>query len=115
MDAKENGGAPCIEYTPIADMINPAGVVFGGFLAAMLDDIMGMVTWQHSQRAFKTAQLSVSFLSAAKPDQIIVATAEVIRHSNGQAFIEATLMEKSELRIIAKASAVQLFSRPPKD
>lgn len=98
-----------IHYSPSDDLINPNGVVFGGFLAAMLDDVMGMVTWKETQRPFTSVQLNVAFLSAALKDDTIIGSATVTRNGKRQAYVEGELVGKSDNKLIAKASVHQIF------
>ena len=48
---------------------NPAGYIQGGFLAAMLDDVMGPAAFIHSEgRMFSTTiDMAVSFMAPARP------------------------------------------------
>ena len=99
-----------VRYVPGDGLINPAGTVLGGYLPAMLDDVAGMATWYAGgKRMFATAQMSTSFLRAAKMGDPLIGAAKVTGHGKRQAFAEATLSRESDGKIIAKATLVQTF------
>lgn len=99
---------------------NPAGIVQGGFLAAMCDSAMGAssVTWVREQRdptgaARKVysmnAEMKVSFLRAAKVGSTLTCTATVISGGTRAAFVEAEVVD-DDGRMVAKASSTYLLS-----
>src|SRR5688500_410672 len=62
-----------IGFTADERMLNPAGTVQGGFLAAMLDDTQGPALFGMTEGEIyaPTIEFSVSFLKAAKPGPFI--------------------------------------------
>jgi uncharacterized protein (TIGR00369 family) len=58
------GGRALLEWTPPEALTNPAGMVHGGFVAAIVDDTCGcaLQSLLTSFRAFPTANLRVDFL-----------------------------------------------------
>jgi uncharacterized protein (TIGR00369 family) len=106
----EDTGTGTVRYTPGAALINPAGTVLGGYLAAMLDDVAGLATWYAAgKRAFATAQMSTSFLRGAKEGETLTATATVSGYGKRQAFVEAKLTRDSDGRTVATATLVQTY------
>ena len=106
----EDTGGGKGRYIPDEGLMNPAGTVLGGYLSAMLDDVAGMATWYAGgKRMFATAQMSTSFLRAAKLGEPLIGESTVTGHGKRQAFAEATLSRESDGRIIAKATLVQTF------
>ncbi len=106
----EDTGVGRIRYTPTDGLMNPAGTVLGGYLAAMLDDVAGLATWYGcGERWFATAQMSASFLRGAKLDDVLIGEAVVTGNGKRQAFIDATLKRESDGKVIANATLVQTF------
>ncbi|WP_337188701.1 PaaI family thioesterase [Phenylobacterium sp.] len=84
---------------------NPAGFIQGGFLAAMLDDVMGAAMFVFSEgRMFTpTIELHVSFLAPARPGPIY-AEGQVVQAGKSIAFLEGRLMDLSGA-LIARGNA----------
>lgn len=90
------------------EMRNPAGNVQGGFVAAMLDDAMGLCATIVSgfEAVVPTLQLSVTFLEPT-PMTRLYARAEVLRMSRSTAQMQATLrLQDGTILASATASAV---------
>ena len=99
---------------------NPAGILQGGFLAAMADSAMGAssVTWA-AERSDPTstgrkvysanAELKISFTRPVSPGGELTCTAWVVSGGNRAAFLEAEIVD-GEGRLVAKASSTYLLS-----
>jgi uncharacterized protein (TIGR00369 family) len=85
--------------------LNPAGIIQGGILSAMLDDTMGPALWVMTNgEAFPaTAAMSVSFLASAKPG-FLYGEGQVLRLGNTISFVEAQLTDPTGT-VIARSSA----------
>ena len=112
---------------------NPAGIVQGGFLAALCDSAMGAsaVTYARDRKVFaRNAEMKVSFLAPVSPDRLLECVATVISGGRSTAFVEAELSDigdsgighsgpgpaeltagaRESRRIVAKASSTYLYS-----
>lgn len=72
VDADPEAGTIEVEFTATEDFLNPAGVVQGGILAAMLDDTLGpalAATFGEGEWA-PTTNLHVQFIAPAKPGKL---------------------------------------------
>jgi uncharacterized protein (TIGR00369 family) len=103
-------------WTMLADerFANPAGIIQGGFLAALCDSSMGAttVTWARAreQKVFTAnAEIKVSFLKAAKVGSTLTCTAWIIAGGRRTAFAEAEVVD-DEARLIAKASSTYVLT-----
>src|ERR1700689_4424454 len=77
-----------VAFAATDQFLNPAGVIQGGFLAAMLDDTMGpalMATLGPGQFA-PTSDLHVQFLRPARPGRLI-GRGRVVRRGRDVAFL----------------------------
>jgi uncharacterized protein (TIGR00369 family) len=94
---------------------NPAGVIQGGFLAAMLDSAMGAsaVTMVADRRVFvANTEMKVSFVRAAKVNDILTCVATVLKPGRVISFLEAKITDGDE-RLIATASSTYLIRERP--
>ena len=109
----DDGKRVSMTYTPDTAMLNPVGTIFGGYISAMLDDLLGASTWLLSgQRAFVTTHLSVNFLNAAHAGEPLQAEGWLIKHGKRLAVAEGTL-RRADGELVAKATATQSFASPP--
>jgi uncharacterized protein (TIGR00369 family) len=92
---------------------NPAGVVQGGFLAAMLDDTLGpaLVATLPPGGWAPTLQLSVSFLRPAAPGRL-TGRGRVVHRGGGVAFLAGELTDDAS-RVLATATATARVVRTP--
>jgi uncharacterized protein (TIGR00369 family) len=91
---------------------NPAGVIQGGFLAAMADSAMGAssVTWVQGRKVYSAnAELKISFLAAVSVGRTLTCTATVISGGRRTTFLEADIVD-DEGKLVAKASSTYLLS-----
>jgi uncharacterized protein (TIGR00369 family) len=105
LEVNAKAGRIVIEFEARPEFLNPAGVVQGGFLAAMLDDTMGPAGAIASRGAFftSTIDMNVSFLAPAKVGKLI-GRGEVLHMGNTICFLQATL-EDADGRIVARATS----------
>jgi uncharacterized protein (TIGR00369 family) len=87
------------------EFCNPAGLIQGGMLSAMLDDTMGPAVFVTSEGRFytTTVSLTVNFIAPARPGSLIV-EAQVIQIGKSIAFMEGKLMADNGT-VLATASA----------
>ena len=91
---------------------NPAGIVQGGFLAAMCDSAMGAssVTWVRERKVYSmNAEMKVSFLRPAQVGSTLTCTARVISGGTRAAFVEAEVVD-DDGRMVLKASSTYLLT-----
>jgi uncharacterized protein (TIGR00369 family) len=105
VDARPADGWIRIRFEARPEFCNPAGVIQGGFLAAMLDDTMGPAMFIYGEgRVFTpTIDLNVSFLSPARPGPLY-GEGQVVQAGKSIAFLEGKLMDLSGT-LVARASA----------
>ena len=98
-------GSITAEFDVRADQCNHAGVLHGGVISTMLDEIMGMtlITVQ-IDHLYVTINLHVDFLYGAKAGEKVTVTSEVYRVGKKIANVEAK-MYNQEGKIVAKATS----------
>ncbi len=105
----ENGVAR-VRFSPSEAMENPYGLIQGGILAGMLDNIIGpAVVSAVPQRQTTTVQMSVNYHAPARPGETLLGRAEVVRYGRTQAYIESRLERESDGALLVSATAVNLF------
>jgi molybdopterin converting factor subunit 1 len=92
------------EFRASEELLNPAGVVQGGFITAMLDETMGPAALSELGPGYTvpTLELKVSFLRPVRPGTVI-SEAHVIHRGKSVVFTEATLTDEDG-NLLAKAS-----------
>lgn len=90
---------------------NPAGLIQGGFLAAMADSSMGAaaVTFAEGRRvSVANAEMKVSYLAAVRSGTTLRCEATVVSGGARTAFVEASITD-AEGRLVARASSTYLY------
>jgi len=99
-----------------ARFVNSNGVLFGGYLAALLDDVSGhaALTVLTDDQVCATAELSVSYFRPCLPTAgELLLEGCVVNQSRRSLHIEVTLT-RADGKLIAKAHAIHAISnRPP--
>lgn len=94
-----------------ARFLNERGVIFGGYLAALSDSALGMVTMSvlDAAETFATSELRVSFFRPVKGGTLAM-EAQVIHRSRNVVHAEVVLADEDD-QLIAKATAIQSVLR----
>lgn len=93
---------------------NPAGVLQGGFVAALCDSAMGAstITWAR-QRGLRVlcanVELKCSFVKAARLGSTLTCTAWVLEGGSRTCFVEADVVD-GDRRLVAKASSTYVLT-----
>ncbi len=102
-------GAVEIRFRGAEEHQNPYGLIQGGLLAAMIDNCIGPAVYLVApDRQSTTIEMKVTYLAPARPGDLLVGKAEVIKHGRTAAFVEVSL-EKDDGTLVARASATNVF------
>jgi len=97
-------GEAWIDYPIKKEMSNPIGMIQGGFLAAIIDDTIGLAFFSMDPKyMFTTTNLNVNYLFGARVGDIIHAKAKVIRMGKKIANFECKVYS-SEGDVIASST-----------
>jgi uncharacterized protein (TIGR00369 family) len=93
---------------------NPAGIVQGGFVAALCDSAMGAscITWARDRgmRVISAnVELKCSFVKSARIGSTLTCTAWVLEGGSRTCFVEAEVRDDAD-RLVAKASSTYLLT-----
>ncbi|MEZ5037134.1 MAG: PaaI family thioesterase [Chitinophagales bacterium] len=107
-----NEGQLIFEFTILETQLNPNGILHGGVIATMLDELMGGATWTlNKPYPFATINLQVDYLSPAKVGEVIRGEANVIKAGSTVVHAEAKLYNSKNL-VIAKATSNLVVMKP---
>lgn len=88
-----------------ADHLNPAGVVHGGLLTALLDHGLSAIAWQAlDRRPCVTVQLDTHFLAPARAGQFLEVRGQVLRATSSLVFMRGELSVAGN--VVATGAAV---------
>lgn len=114
-------GLTCVEKMPDATTVwrmrvddrflNPAGVVQGGFICAMMDSAMGasaVISVADLKVRVANTEIKTSFMRAVRPGDVLTCTAKVLKTGSVVAFLGARVVDE-EQRLVATASSTYLI------
>lgn len=88
-----------------ADHLNPAGVVHGGLLTALLDHGLSAIAWQAlDRRPCVTVQLDTHFLAPARAGQFLEVRGQLLRTTSSLVFMRGELSVAGN--VVATGAAV---------
>jgi acyl-coenzyme A thioesterase PaaI-like protein len=99
-----DGDVACMRVTLGKAFEGAPGRAHGGVVAALLDEVMGLMNVIHGAMAF-TAQLDITYLAPTPVGEPIVARAWLTRRDDRKRYVEATL-NAGDVKV---ASATALF------
>jgi uncharacterized protein (TIGR00369 family) len=105
ISANPEEGTIEVSFTAAEAFLNPAGVIQGGFLAAMLDDTLGpaLAAGLSPGDFAPTTDLHVQFLRPARPGRLI-GRGRVVRRGRDVGFLAGELLD-AEGAVVATATA----------
>ena len=90
--------------------LNPAGVVQGGFLAAMADSAMGasvVTTLRDRKSSIANTEMKITLVRPARLGDELTCTATVLKPGKVITFVEARIVDAHD-RLVASASSTYL-------
>jgi uncharacterized protein (TIGR00369 family) len=91
--------------------LNPAGIVQGGFISALMDSAMGasaVLSVRDRKVSIANTEMKSSFLRPARTGDVLTCTARVLKPGNVVAFLGARVQDE-EGRLVATASSTYLI------
>ena len=106
----DRGEQATVRFVPPAGMTNPHGTVQGGFVAAMIDDVVSLATWfAGGQRTFVTANLNCYYLRPVPAGTPLLASCQLVRVGRRQAVFDASVFAEGSDDLLVKAVQTQQF------
>lgn len=112
-DIDADAGAISATFEATEAFTNPAGLVQGGFLAAMLDDTLGpcVMAGLDADQIAPTLTMNIVFVSPAKPGQL-TGRAKIVQRSSSVVHVEGGLYQNDQLVASATATTAIRTLRP---
>lgn len=93
-----------VEMTARKDLLNPVGILHGGVMAMLMDELMGAAGWTLNRPyPFVTVNLNIDFLSGAREHDILLAEGRIVRPGKNVLHGEARVYKKDG-KLLAKSS-----------
>jgi uncharacterized protein (TIGR00369 family) len=98
-----------VAFTAGEAFVNPAGVIQGGFLAAMLDETLGpaLVAGLDPGDFAPTTDLHIQFLRPARPGRL-VGRGRVVRRGKDVGFLAGELLDEDGTVVAVATATVQI-------
>ncbi len=98
-----------VAFAATEAFLNPAGVIQGGFLAAMLDDTLGpaLVACLNPGDFAPTTDLHVQFLRPARPGRLL-GRGRVVRRGRDVGFLAGELVDEDGAVVAVATATVQI-------
>jgi uncharacterized protein (TIGR00369 family) len=98
-----------VAFTASEAFVNPAGVIQGGFLAAMLDETLGpaLVAGLNPGDFAPTTDLHVQFLRPARPGRLL-GRGRVVRRGKDVGFLAGELLDEDGAIVAVATATVQI-------
>jgi len=92
--------------------LNPAGMVHGGTLTALMDHALSAIAWSGNDKApCVTVQLNMNFLSAARAGATLVARGRITQQGGSLIFMEGSVHDGGACMATAQAVMKRLADR----
>ena len=105
-------GRLVLDYRVRPEMTNPAGILHGGVVAGMIDDVFGMLAATLVEERFLvTIDLHVDYLASAREGDVVTVDARVVRGGASVMHAEASLLLGEKL--LARSSTNMVVGRIP--
>lgn len=94
-------------------MLNPIGILHGGIIATMLDELMGAAGFlQGRPTGYATINMNVDYLNSAREGEILTGTGTILRAGKNVMHAEAKLFN-AEAKLVAKATSNLIATSVP--
>jgi len=106
-------GQVAVEYAVREDMANPMGMLHGGVISGILDDIIGTaVASLDKEQHYVSINLAVDFINASRVGDLVTARAEIVRNGRTVVYAKASLYNaKNVLLATCTSNLVQVPTR----
>lgn len=99
-------GSLIFEYEIRKDMTNPAGMLHGGIVAGIMDDLMGATVYSMELPGlYVTVNLEVSFFASAKLGDVLQAKTTLLKKGRKMISMECEIWLPAKNKCLAKGSS----------
>jgi uncharacterized protein (TIGR00369 family) len=104
-------GELAVRFTVREEMTNPMGVLHGGMVGAIIDDVIGVTVFSlHHAFFYTTVNLNIDFLSSARAGSTVTAQSRIVRQGRNIIHAECQLLSE-EGKLLAKGASNLLVTQ----
>lgn len=109
LEANKDTGAVRMQFDAPQNFVSPRGTIQGGFVAAMIDEAIGIPVLIKSggEYAPLTLDLSLTYIKPVLPGRVY-GEGQIIRMGRSVAFLEAQLYDKSGALLVKATSTAKV-------
>lgn len=100
-----NYGSLTFEYVIRKEMTNPEGILHGGVVSGIMDDLMGATVFSMEKGRYVTVNLQVNYFAPAKVGDVIQARSILVKEGQKVISMECEIWLVESNKMIAKASS----------
>jgi uncharacterized protein (TIGR00369 family) len=94
-----------VEMQTRKELLNPVGVLHGGIMAMLMDELIGAAGWTLNRpNHFVTVNLNIDFLSSAREGEILFAEGKIVRPGKNVLHGESKIYNSAG-KLLAKSSS----------
>jgi uncharacterized protein (TIGR00369 family) len=91
-------GTLTIQYLVREDMTNPAGIIHGGVMASLMDEVIGFtVSTLDLETFYPTVDLKVDLIAGGKPGDVLRVVSKTMRKGKTLVNIQASVYNQDDL------------------
>lgn len=104
-------GKLSIEFSVREEMTNPMGILHGGAMAAIIDEVIGITTFSMGQENFYTSvNLVIDFLASARQGEKITACTHIVRAGRTMVNVACEVKDESG-KLLARGTSNLLYTQ----
>ena len=107
-----DGRVVTTRFRPCAEHIGFKGVVHGGLIATVLDEIMVWACAVQTRRFAFCAELNVRFVSSLAPGGEVVVTSELVENRRNRIFATTATVQSAAGELLAEATGKYMPIKP---
>jgi len=107
-----DGRTVTTRFTPKAEHIGFKGVVHGGLIATVLDEIMVWACAVRTKHFAFCAELNVRFVNPLSPGEEVLATSELVTNRRNRIFETKGVVQTSSGKLLAEATGKYIPIKP---
>ena len=87
------------------ELLNPVGLLHGGIMAMLMDELMGAAGWTLNRpHPFVTINLNIDFLSGARDQDLLIAEGKIVRPGKNVLHAESKIFHSGG-KLLAKSTS----------
>jgi len=94
-----------------AEMANPFGLVQGGIIAGIMDNVIGPASMTRAEgRRFVSVSMNVGYLKPARAGDVLRGVARVVKTGKIQMYVEGEITREHDGETVARGTCINIFT-----